>query len=39
VGYDPVYQRGVYRLELPPRNQVLDPASRWQAQLGVRYVF
>jgi len=39
AGYDTVNQRGVYVLELPPRDQVFDPASRWQAQLGVRYVF
>ena len=39
AGYDAVNGRGVYQLELPPRNQILDSASRWQLQLGARYVF
>jgi carboxypeptidase family protein len=39
VGHDAVKGRGVYRLILPARNQVLDAASRWQVQLGARYMF
>ena len=39
AGYDTVNQRGVYALELPARDQVFDAASRWRAQLSVRYVF
>jgi len=38
-GYDPVYNRGKYALDLPAHNQVQDPASRWQIQLGARYQF
>jgi hypothetical protein len=39
AGYDTVNQRGVYALELPARDQVFDAASRWRAQLRLRYVF
>ncbi len=39
VGWDTVYGRGVYRLELPQRAVVDDAASRWRIQLGARYVF
>jgi hypothetical protein len=38
-GYDAGRGRGVYRLTLPERNQVQDLESRWQVQLGLRYVF
>jgi hypothetical protein len=39
AGYDTAGQRGVYQLALPARNQIMDLASRWQAELGVRYAF
>lgn len=39
TGYDAAAERGIYALRLPPRNQVDDLASRWQVELGVRYVF
>jgi hypothetical protein len=39
VGYDASAGRGVYRLQLPGLRQIQDLASRWQMELGVRYVF
>jgi hypothetical protein len=39
VGYDAANGRGNYQLMLPARNQIVDSASRWQVQLGARYVF
>ena len=39
VGYDASTGRGVYRLQLPGLRQIQDLASRWQMELGVRYVF
>ena len=39
VGYDAAAGRGVYRLQLPAVDQVQDLASRWQVELGVRYMF
>jgi hypothetical protein len=39
VGYDADAGRGVYQLALPRRNQIQDPASRWQVELSARYVF
>lgn len=38
-GYDAAAGRGIYAFEEPPRIQVEDMASRWQIELGVRYVF
>ena len=39
VGYDASAGRGIYRLQLPGLRQIQDLASRWQMELGVRYVF
>ena len=39
VGYDATAGRGIYRLLLPGFRQIQDLASRWQMELGVRYVF
>jgi carboxypeptidase family protein len=39
VGYDAANGRGVYQLARTARNQIVDAASRWQVQLGVRYRF
>ncbi len=39
AGYDSSGGRGVYLLSLPARNEVQDLESRWQAEIGVRYVF
>ncbi|HEX6104743.1 MAG TPA: hypothetical protein VFZ26_04125, partial [Gemmatimonadales bacterium] len=39
AGYDAGAGRGVYQLALPARNEVQDLESRWQAEIGVRYVF
>jgi len=39
VGYDASAGRGIYRLQLPGLHQIQDLASRWQMELGVRYVF
>ncbi len=39
VGYDVVNGRGVYRFTPPGRNVIVDAVSRWQVQLGTRYVF
>jgi hypothetical protein len=39
VGWDTVYGRGVYQLELPQRRVVDDAASRWRVQFGARYAF
>jgi hypothetical protein len=39
VGYDASAGRGIYRLQLPGLRQIQDLASRWQVELGVRYVF
>jgi carboxypeptidase family protein len=39
VGFDARAGRGIYRLQLPGFRQVQDLASRWQMELGVRYVF
>ncbi len=39
VGYDTGAGRGIYRLQLPGLRQIQDLASRWQVELGVRYVF
>ena len=39
VGYDASAGRGIYRLQLPGLRQIQDLASRWQAELSVRYVF
>ena len=39
AGYDPGGGRGVYQLALPARNEIQDFESRWQAEVGVRYVF
>jgi hypothetical protein len=39
VGYDTGAGRGIYRLQLPALDQIQDLASRWQMELGVRYVF
>jgi hypothetical protein len=38
-GYDTAKGRGIYEFPSPPRNQIDDLASRWQIELGVRYVF
>ena len=37
--YDTSNGRGIYEFLLPPRNQIEDLASRWQVEVGVRYVF
>jgi hypothetical protein len=41
TGYDVANQRGIYRLLLPTRPQVLSNSlsSRWRIQGGLRYVF
>lgn len=39
VGYDTAAGRGIYRLQLPAIDQVQDLASRWQVELGLRYIF
>jgi hypothetical protein len=41
VGWDSVYERGVYQLapRLPARGAVDDAGSRWRIQLGARYAF
>lgn len=39
VGYDTAAGRGIYEVTLPARNQVQDPASRWQIELSARYLF
>jgi len=39
TGYDTAAGRGIYLLALPARNEVQDLESRWQAEIGVRYVF
>jgi hypothetical protein len=39
VGYDTTNGRGLYRVELPKRDQILDSASRWRIRLGARYRF
>ena len=39
VGYDASAGRGIYRPQLPGFRQIQDFASRWQMELGVRYVF
>ena len=39
AGYDIEGGRGIYQLALPARNAVQDFESRWQAEIGVRYVF
>ena len=39
VGYDASAGRGIYRLQLPGFRQIQDLPSRWQVELGVRYMF
>jgi hypothetical protein len=39
VGYDASAGRGIYRPQLPGLRQLQDLASRWQVELGVRYIF
>ena len=39
TGYDTGGGRGIYQLVLPARNEVQDLESRWQAEVGMRYVF
>jgi len=39
AGYDATAGRGIYRLQLPGFRQIQDLPSRWQMELGVRYVF
>lgn len=38
-GYDTANRRGVYRGQLPGFHQLQDLASRWQMELGARYIF
>ncbi len=38
-GYDTTNGRGIYEVRMPPRGQLDDLASRWQIELGARYVF
>ena len=39
AGYDATAGRGIYRPQLPGFRQIQDLASRWQVELGVRYIF
>jgi hypothetical protein len=38
-GYDAVNGRGIYRDQFPGFRQLQDLASRWQMELGARYIF
>jgi len=37
--YDPANGRGVYRDQFPGFRRLQDLASRWQMELGARYIF
>jgi hypothetical protein len=39
TGYDAGAGRGLYQLLLPARSQIEELASRWEIELGARYVF
>ena len=39
TGYNTTLGRGIYTLQLPPRNVVQYPASRWKLEFGARYSF